>query len=242
MTHAGTVSELWRFPVKSMVGERVDALQVDWRGAGGDRTHALHSDRKGELRQLTIREAPRMLRWHASYGGADVSPHKPPPATLTAPDGRAYTWGEDGLGGALEHDLGRPVTLVRDLDGQQDLEGSLLLTTEASRRALEAELAAPVDSRRFRPNLHLDLDAPAWAELGWEGLGVELEGGVVLRLLHPCERCVIPTRWPAADGSVGRWPGLLKHLAREHETSFGINARVEVPGVVRAGERLVVRR
>ena len=28
---------------------------------------------------------------------------------------------------------------------------------------------APIDLRRFRTNLHLDIDAPAWAELGWEG-------------------------------------------------------------------------
>ena len=35
MTHLGTVTELWRYPVKSMGGERVRALEVDWRGAAG---------------------------------------------------------------------------------------------------------------------------------------------------------------------------------------------------------------
>ena len=235
----GTVSELWRFPVKSMAGERVEALRVDWRGAGGDRTHALHFEHKGSLKRLTVREAPGMLHWHAAYGTADVEPAEPPLATLTAPDGERYGWEDPALPGALERALGRPVTLRRDLEGQQDLGRSLLLTTEASRRSLEAELGAPVDLRRFRPNLHLDLDAPAWAEeRAWEGGTVELEGGVVLRLLHPCERCVIPTRDP---DTAEKWPGLLRHLAREHLTGFGINARVEVPGVLRAGERVALR-
>ena len=216
-----------------MGGERVGALRLDWRGAGGDRTHAVLWERRGELRRLTAREAPGLLRWHASYDGADVDPAAPPVARAAAPDGRAFGWEDAELAPALGDDLGRgPVTLRRDLEGQQDLGRSLLLTTEASRLALEAELGAPVDLRRFRTNLHLELDAPAWAEASWEGGTVELEGGVVLRLLHPCERCAIPTRHP---DSTEKWPQLLRHLAAEHGTGFGINARVEVPGTVAEG-------
>lgn len=234
----GTVSELWRFPVKSMAGERVERLRVDWRGAGGDRTHALHFEHKGAVRRLTAREAPTLLRWRAGYGDHDVDPEQPPLATLTAPGGQDYGWADPALPEALERDLGRRVALRRDLDGQQDIGRSLLLTTEASRRALEDEIGAPVDVRRFRSNLHLDLEAPAWAEEAWEGGTVELAGGVVLRLLHPCERCVIPTRHP---DTAEKWPALLRHLAREHATGFGINARVEVAGTVREGERLALR-
>ena len=235
----GTVSELWRFPVKSMGGERVEALRLDWRGAGGDRTHALLFEHKGAPKRLTAREAPGMLAWRASYDGADVDPAEPPLATLTGPDGTARAWDDPALPAALAGDLGRPVSLSRDVEGQQDLGRTVLLTTEASRLALEGELGATVDGRRFRPNLHLELDAPGWAEAaGWEGGTVELEGGVVLRLLHPCERCVIPTRHPE---TAEKWPGLLRHLAREHDTGFGINAAIEVPGTVRAGERVTVR-
>lgn len=236
---SGAVCELWRFPVKSMAGERVERLRVDWRGAGGDRTHALEFEHKGAVRRLTAREAPGMLQWRAGYGHRDVDPVRPPLATLTAPGGAAYGWEDPALPGALERDLGRPVGLRRDLAGQQDLGRSLLLTTEASRRALEDEVGGPVDVRRFRSNLHLDLDAPAWAEeTAWEGGTLELAGGVVLRLLHPCERCVIPTRHP---DTAEKWPALLRHLARAHATGFGINARVEVGGTVREGEPVALR-
>src|SRR3712207_7787630 len=50
-----------------------------------------------------------------------------------------------------------------------------------------------LDLRRFRTNLHLDMEAPAWSELRWEGATLIFPGGVKLRLLHPCARCVIPT-------------------------------------------------
>lgn len=225
----GTVSELWRYPVKSMAGERVPALEVDWRGAAGDRTHAVFA----RDRRLTARQAPGLLRWAASYGDADPEPSAPPLARLTAPDGAGFGWDDPALAAILGTDLGKEVVLTRDVDGQQDLERSLLITTTASHAALEAELGTSIDPRRWRTNLHLDLrDAPAWADLEWEAGTLELEGGVVLDLLHPCARCVIPTREP---GTAVKWPALLKHLHRHHETRFGINARVREPGRVTAG-------
>jgi uncharacterized protein len=235
----GTLTELWRYPVKSMRGERVDALQVDDRGAAGDRTHAVWREHKGEPVWLTAREAPRLLAWTARYTepGATLSPTGPPEPDLTAPDGSTHGWG-NGTADALAQDLGRPVTLKRDTAGQQDLGRSLLVTTVQSHAALERELGRPVDARRWRTNLHLDLpDTDAWAELTWEGGRIELEGGVVLDLLHPCERCAIPTRDP--DTQV-KDPSLLKHLTAEHGMCFGINARVRVPGTLREGARVTI--
>jgi uncharacterized protein YcbX len=236
----GTVATLWRWPVKSMAGERVAALRVDGRGAGGDRTHAVVHEHKGQVKPLTAREAPQLLAWQASYpfnrdGGLD--PRRPPLAIVSGPDGHRYRWGDPRLRQALESDLGRKVWLRRDVAGIQDLERSLLVTTQASLEALGEELGASIDIRRFRPNLHLDLDAPPWADLGWEGGELAFEGGVRLRLLHPCVRCAIPTRHP--DTQV-KWADLLKHLTREHDMCFGINARVMTGGRVAAGERVEV--
>jgi uncharacterized protein len=232
----GTVAQLWRWPVKSMAGERVRALRVDGRGAGGDRTHAVIHEHKGQHKPLTAREAPRLLAWHAAYpfnkdGGLD--PARPPFAIVTAPGGRSYRWGDPRLRTALEADLGRQVQLRRDIEGIQDAPRTLLVTFEATLRALGDELHGPVDLRRFRPNLHLDLDAPAWGELDWEGAELAFAGGVRLRLLHPCERCAIPTRHPDTQM---KWPGLLRYLHDAHEQNFGINARVVTGGRIEAGE------
>jgi uncharacterized protein len=234
----GTVAALWRWPVKSMGGERVRALRVDGRGAGGDRTHAVFHEHKGAHKPLTAREAPRLLAWHAEYpfnrDGA-LDPRDPPRATVVDPEGHRYVWGDPRLKGALEQDLGRSVDLHRDVSGLQDLERTLLVTTKASLDALSEELDGPIDIRRFRPNVHLELNAEPWAELGWEGRELAFAGGVRVRFLHPCERCAIPTRHPDTQE---KWPGLLRHLTARHGMAFGINARVVAGGRVEIGGRV----
>jgi uncharacterized protein YcbX len=231
----GTVLSLHRWPVKSLAGEEVDALRIDRRGAGGDRAQALFGVFGGSHRRLTVRQVPRMLGWRAAYPGApgaDLDPDAPPLPLVTAPDGREFAWDDPALPGALRDDLGRPVELCRDLALMPDLPDSLLVTVEASRAALESELGREIDLRRFRPNLHLRLDAPAFAEERWTGRRLRV-GEAELELLHPCERCAIPTRDPATHE---KWPELLRHLARRHDTLFGINARAPAPGTVRVGD------
>jgi MOSC domain-containing protein len=236
---AGTVVSLHRWPVKSMAGEPVDALRIDSRGAGGDRAQALFDVFGHERRRLTVRQLPRLLGWSAGYPqapGAELDPDAPPLPVLTAPDGRTFAWDDPELPRALSEDLGRDVTLERDLALMPDVQDTLLLTVEASRAGLEAELGGTVDLRRFRPNLHLRLDAPAFAELRWSGRRVRV-GEAELELLAPCERCVIPTRHP---DSREKWPELLRHLARAHNTLFGIYARALRPATVRVGDAVAV--
>jgi uncharacterized protein YcbX len=234
---AGTVAQLWRWPVKSMAGEPLRATRMDGRGVGGDRTHAVEVEHGDAWKPLTAREAPRLLAWRGGYPfaqDAGLKPDDPPLATVTAPNGRTYGWGDPRLRRALEADLEQPIRFRRDVAGLQDLERSVLVTTDASLRALEDEFGTAIDLRRFRPNLHLELDAPPWAEEEWEGGTLRLAGGVVLRLLHPCRRCVIPARDPATQE---KWPELLRHLAAHHHGRFGINARVLHSGRVQVGER-----
>jgi uncharacterized protein YcbX len=236
----GTLVKLARWPVKSLGGEPLAAARLDWRGLGGDRAHALLDPRQGrEGRWLTVRQAPRMLAWSAAYPDApddQLDPADPPPPTLRAPDGTAWRWDQPGLDEALASDLGTAVRRHRDLGGQQDLKASVLVTTEASRLAVEAALGRPVELRRFRPNLHLELDAPPFAEERWDGGRLQV-GEVTLALLNPCIRCVIPTRDP--DGP-GRWPELLRWLHRRRDALFGVNAKVVAAGRVRVGDRAMV--
>jgi uncharacterized protein YcbX len=235
----GIVSRLWRWPVKSMGGEEVRALRLGPRGAGGDRAHAVLHEHKGAWRPLTAREAPRLLAWRAAYPfnlDAGVDPASPPHAIVSEPAGaRSWRWGDPRLRSALERDLGRAVRLERDPGGMPDVPGTVHVTAAATLAALAQELDADTDIRRFRPNLHLELDAPPWAEHGWAGAEIRFEGGVCLRVDGSCERCAIPTRDPETQE---KWPRLLRHLTAEHGQDFGVLARVSVPGRVAAGERV----
>jgi uncharacterized protein len=250
----GHVAAVWRWPVKSLGGERVPAARVDHRGVGGDRAHLLVA---ADGRALTARQAPRMLRWSAAYPSAPgeaLDPADPPLPVLTGPDGTRWDWDDPALREVLAEDLasaapgarqppgpdGRRLafTLERDPEGRPDLPGTVLVTTAASLAALGQELDRPLDLRRFRPNLHLELDAPPFAELGWAGAALAVDGGdgrtAAIELLGPCQRCAIPTRDP---DTAERWPELLRHLIARHGRWFGVNARVTSVGrgVVVAG-------
>lgn len=216
------VAALLTWPVKSLGGGRLHSeVGATEAGLDGDRRHAVADDLG---RPLSARSAPGLLRWSASPG-----PSEP---LVTGPDGRTWSWSEPGLAEALSADLGKAVRLVVEPSGCQDLERSVLVTTVASHRAVEAAYGARLELARWRTNLHLDLDVPALEEHGWEGRELHV-GDVVLALLHPCKRCTIPTYAP---GGLARQPELLRFFSTgPHAGPFGINARVVVPGVLQRG-------
>jgi uncharacterized protein YcbX len=236
----GAVASLHRWPVKSLAGEDADALNLDPRGIAGDRAHALYDVHQGRPRRLTAREAPGMLRWRAAYDGvpgAAMAPDDVPLPTLTAPDGTTFAWDDPELPDALSDGLGRAVTLRRDLTLMQDLGNSILVTTRATLETMATDLGRELDLRRFRTNVHLVLDAEAYAEEGWEGRRLVV-GDVELQLLHPCERCVIPTRDP---DTTAKDPNILRWLTREHGGLFGINARPRGDGTIAVGDQVELR-
>ncbi|HWH92989.1 MAG TPA: MOSC N-terminal beta barrel domain-containing protein [Baekduia sp.] len=233
----GTVASLHRWPVKSLAGEDAEALNLDPRGVAGDRAHALYDVHRGQPRRLTARQAPGMLRWAAAYDGvpgAALGPSDVPLPHLTAPDGTTYRWDDPRLPGALSEDLGREVTLRRDLSLMQDLGNSVLVTTGATLEAVATAIGRALDLRRFRTNVHLELDADAYAEEGWEGRRLRV-GDTELQLLHACERCVIPTRDP---GDVTKDPEILRWLTRERGGLFGINARAGGESRIAVGDQV----
>lgn len=213
----GAVLSLHRFPVKSMAGEAVDALDVGEHGAEGDRRQAVWL-RGG--RRLTARVAPRMLAWRASLNGGLV---------VTAPDGREFGWGDE-LEDAVGDFLGKPVALVDDPHGLYDVQGTLLVTFEASRRRLEEELGFAVDVRRFRTNIHVDLPgAGPFDESGWEGRRLRI-GDAELAIDHACDRCAITIHDPETLESE---PDVLRVINDRHDTFFGV--RVRPLGAARIG-------
>ena len=218
---SGTVLSLHRWPVKSMGGEDAEALELFEHGVRGDRERALYW-RGG--RRLTARAAPRMLAWSArSNGGQPI---------VTDPDGQDWHWTDTGLQEAISADLGKDVRLVEDPRLMQDLEDSVLVTFAPTHARLEEELATPVDLRRFRTNVHVEIDAEPFAELGWEGRTLRI-GEAELTLLHPCARCAIVTRDP---GTQDAWPQLLRHLHSHHDSVYGINARPRGEATIRVGD------
>jgi uncharacterized protein YcbX len=238
----GKLTRLFRWPVKSMRGEEIESAWVASHGLAGDRAYALvDGDRDGVRRRLSARQVPDILEWSAAYPDDSddaIDSADPPVPLVTAPDGRRFNLDDPELPAALASDLPRSVALRRAPSGEQDRPRTLLVTHEATRRAVAQELGRPLELRRFRPNLHLELDAEPFAEQGWTGRRIEV-GEATLRIREPCERCAVPAREP--DHPRQRWHGLLRWLAAEHEGAFGTIVTVERAGRVRRGDRVVVR-
>jgi uncharacterized protein YcbX len=205
----------------------------------GDRTWAIFDSFKGAPRRLTAREAPRLLAWHAAIEAPGDDPTDPPDGPLvTAPGGERFAAADPALAAALSDDLGRRVHVVRHPGGQQDLPRSVLVTCERTLSSVGHALGTELDLRRFRTNLHLDLDAEPYDEHGWEGLDL-LVGPAAIKLLHPCKRCVIPTRDPDTQTKM---PELLRWLTLNREGEFGINGRVAADAVIELDAPSTVRR
>jgi uncharacterized protein YcbX len=111
----GSVKELWRYPVKSLGGERLAAGRVAKQGLVGDRVWAFVDAASGEIR--SAKQLPRLLELRAEFApGAEPAPESFGDAVaaveIVGPDGARYATRDPGAQAALSAALGTPVRLV----------------------------------------------------------------------------------------------------------------------------------
>ncbi len=162
-----TVAEVWRYPVKSMAGERLDSCQVAPTGLEGDRRWALvdgSPNRAGK--PLTIREEDRLMTYRARLAGGVV--------VVMSPGGEVGGV-DDRLVSRLAAQTKRPLSL-RELEGGNFDDSPVLVVNLATVAAFGDEAGMEVDHRRFRANLYVDGLAPE-EELAWIGRRVTVGSG-----------------------------------------------------------------
>ncbi len=122
-TRVGTVEALWRFPIKSMLGERVDEIIVSSRGVVGDRAFGLID---GETGKVASAKNPRrwanLLTFRAEYVEPPTADDDLPAVRITFPDGTHRYSSDPGINEALSEALGRPVRLTSEPPAQPVLE------------------------------------------------------------------------------------------------------------------------
>jgi uncharacterized protein len=215
------VREVWRYPVKSMAGERLEQCMITDCGLEGDRRWAL-IDRTPERdgKWFNIKQHAPLMTYRARLAGGSLR--------VTAPDGR-----DIGLEGALQQVLEsskRTVTL-RELPGANFDDSHVLIVNLASVEAFALEAGLPVDRRRFRANLYVDGLEPE-AELRWLGRTIRA-GDAELEVTQRCERCKVITMDPDTTEAT---PELLRVLVEKHDERMGMYCRVVRPGRVAVGD------
>lgn len=219
------VAALRRYPVKSLLGEAVDALDLDARGCAGDRDWSVrtadgHIASGKDTRRFAAVPGLLDLRAYAGDGGV----------TLVLPDGSALPVQE--AAGAVSAHVGQPVTLARETDVSHFDDGPVSLLGTASVDAVSAELGEDVDWARFRPNVLLRTER-AFAEDDLVGRRLRI-GGAVVEVTMASPRCVM-VDLESAD--LPRGGGVLRAVGRVNGACLGVVARVVTPGRVRLGDR-----
>lgn len=258
------VHSLHIYPVKSLAGIQVSSFEMDDFGPKGDRRWMIvDADRNF----VTQRALPALARVTTSLVDREVSVHVPGEGDFTlqatGQELRTLVWrdwvkaleGEPSANKALSRFCGKELRFVympdasfRRVDAERVTEYRrvgfadgfpLLITSLGSLEELNGRLDAPVDMRRFRPNIVVEGSA-AWQEDAWRKLKL---GNQNFDIVRPSSRCVLTTVDP--DTGVkdsGLQP--LRTLSSYRRTSdgviFGQNAIHETPGVIHVDDPVTV--
>ena len=246
------ITQLWRFPVKSMQGSPVDAVHVGAAGIEGDRQRAVLDADTGRL--LSAKRYSALLLASADDAG------------ITLPEGPTLPYGDPSMDRVLSEWLGRGVRLAEadtatsvqyemtfeppNDDAEYvpipappgtffDWAGVHLLAVQTLAGCASARPELDWDVRRFRPNVVLDeAGLEPFGEDAWCGSQLRLgTGGAVLTARQPTVRCAMPLRGQPGLVRQRELYGALEELHRNH---LGIYLAVVSPGPVRVGDEIAV--
>jgi uncharacterized protein len=118
----GSVVSLWRYPVKSMLGEELHASEVTPRGLLGDRAYALIDRLDGKVASAkNPRKWPQLFDFRAVFVDEPRPGAQMPPVRLTLPDGTLATQGQGDHNQTLSEVLHRDVTLQAAERGHEEV-------------------------------------------------------------------------------------------------------------------------
>ena len=233
------VLELWRYPVKSLQGERLDVADLGAEGIHGDRQWALFDLDTGY--GLTARRVPDLLFAAGRLrpdGGVEVVL---PDGRVTVEDAEISDWlGRRVTLAAAGSAPGRPRYESPDDDlvensgrwhDWQGAPGAFHDNADGRVSLVTTGTLGHWDRRRFRSNVVLD----GAGEGGLIGSRVRL-GDAVLDIGDPIPRCVMVTR--PQPGGIARDTSVLKAIHRQRGGDLAVAALVHAPGRVRTGDLL----
>ena len=209
------LAQVWRYPVKSMAGERLVQTALMPLGIEGDRVIHLE-DAHGQV--ITSRSHPRLLTHQATLGHAgevliDGTPWDAPSLHLLA-----------------EEIAGPGARFVRDESENRFDILPLLVATDG------AITAFGHDGRRLRPNLIIG-GVDGMAERTWEGKQLRI-GEAVIQIHDLRGRCVMTTYDPdtQARGVPAQNMDILRDIVKKFGGKLALNCSVLRGGAIREGD------
>lgn len=265
----GAVAALWRYPVKSMRGEELDAAEVTDRGLLGDRAYALVDVETGKVVSAkNPRKWPNLLDFRSVFVEPPQSPGSMPPARVATPDGATLETGDPGFDERVSALVGRPVRLTSSAGDSPRIEGYWpdfdfvespdaffevklppgtffdaavvhLLTTTTLETLRSSRPGSRFELPRFRPNIVVELADGAGGFPENDWAGRTVRIGDEVRLAIS-EPCPRCVMTTVSQGDLPRDPDILKTVVQRNRGNVGVLASVIRGGRIRRGDAVVV--
>lgn len=237
----GHIEALFRYPVKSMRGEPLDAARLGWHGLDGDRRFAFRRlNERGGFPWLTAGKLPDLILFtpQRRESGNDGAP----PTHVLTPEGQVMAvFGED-LAAEAGRRYGAPVQMMEMKHGIFDEASISVITTNTVHEVCRLA-GTSTDVRRFRPNVVVrSTRGLPFEEDEWVGgvltFGEAADAPAVSVTLRDV-RCAM-LNIDADDGSLA--PEVLKAAVRANENNAGIYGTVTRIGRLAVGQTIVLHR
>jgi uncharacterized protein len=237
----GHVEALFRYPVKSMAGERLDVAQLGWHGIEGDRRLAFRRiDDRGGFPWLTAGKLPDLVLFAPLSNEDSAQGDQSLPTHVRTPDGEVMpVFGED-LAAEVARRYGAPVQLMQLNHGIFD-EASISVIALDTVNEISRLAGLSLDVRRFRPNVVVRLlQSVPFQEDEWLG-GVlsfgEADDAPAIAVTTRDVRCSMVNLDP---DSASPAPEVLKAVVRANRNNAGIYGAVVRTGRLAVGQTVIL--
>jgi uncharacterized protein YcbX len=237
----GQIEAIFRYPVKSMCGEPLDAATLGWHGLEGDRRLAFRRlDERGGFPWLTASKLPDLILFtpqRREDGKAEALP-----THVRTPEGKELPLFGEALAAEVGRRYGAPVQMMQLNHGIFD-EASISVIASDTVREIGRLAGRSADVRRFRPNIVVrSTRAVPFEEDQWLGgvltFGEAADAPAVIVTMRDV-RCVMVNFDP--DGGSPA-PEMMKAVVRANQNNAGIYGTATRIGRLAVGQTIVLHR
>ena len=264
----GKVVSIWRYPVKSMIGEELNSSYVTERGLIGDRVYALIDQQTGKVASAkNPGKWGKLFDFHAAFIDSPQTAENIPPVRITLPDGGQIFSNHGEIDRTLSKVLSREVSVMNsslekpsyeeywpDIDGLAqretvtdeamppqtffDIAVIHLLTTSTIDRLRELYPEGRFEVRRFRPNIVVESASEEKDFIENSWVNMKLRIGEEIEL-KIIGPCTRCVMTTLPQGDLPKDLGILRTVAKYNQVHAGVYASVHRGGTIHRGDNIL---
>ena len=264
----GKVVSIWRYPVKSMIGEELNSSYVTERGLIGDRVYALIDQQTGKVASAkNPGKWGKLFDFHAAFIDSPQTAENIPPVRITLPDGGQIFSNHGEIDRTLSRVLSREVSIMNsslekpsyeeywpDIEGLAqretvtdeamppqtffDIAVIHLLTTSTIDRLRELYPEGRFEVRRFRPNIVVESASEEKDFIENSWVNMKLRIGEEIEL-KIIGPCTRCVMTTLPQGDLPKDLGILRAVAKYNQVHAGVYASVHRGGTIHRGDNIL---